>query len=262
MRAVARASAAVALSAALAGCGGAAPLGLGTDPDFLWWTDHETGDLRDWLRGAPDLGASYATGGGQVAVQAGTARSGRYALVSTSPAGAGEGGGMSAGQVSRTGSLPTSGYYGAWFYVPAFARPTTYWVFFSFHAGASTPLWDLKLAAQADDTLTLQLLHHDTGDVTALRQLAVPIGRWFQVQAFYRAAGDAADALRIWQDGALVFDVEGPASTPVTDLADLGWTLGTLTDGLTPGPVSLYVDDAFVTTRQIDAEGPPFWRGP
>jgi hypothetical protein len=248
--------AALLCAAALAGCGGRAPVDLGVDPDFLWWSDHETGDLQDWLRGAPDLGASYTSGGGSVTVQAGMARSGTHALVSTVPVPAGT---QLAAQVTRTGSLPTHAYYGAWFYVPSFARPTTYWVFFSFHAGTSTPLWDLKLAALPDDTLTLQLLHHDSGDVAALRARTVPLGRWFQVQAFYQTAGDATDALRIWQDGELIFDVEGPETTPV---ADLGWTVGTLTDGLTGGPNTLSVDDAFIATRQIDARGPPFWRGP
>jgi hypothetical protein len=252
-------AAALLLGAGLAGCG-AGPLDLGVDSDFLWWTDHETGDLQDWLRGAPDLGASYMSGGGQVAVQPGLARSGSHALVSTAPAAGGATStSMSAGQVTRTGSLPASAYYGAWFYLPSFARPATYWVFFSFHAGASTPLWDLKLAAADDGTLSLQLLHHDTGDVAALRTVPVPLGRWFQVQAFYRTAGDTADALRIYQDGDLIFDVEGQESVPVVDL---GWTLGTLTDGLTPGPTSLYVDDAFISKREIDAQAPPFWRGP
>ena len=143
--------------------------------------------------------------------------------------------------------------------MPTFARPTTYWVFFSFHAGASTPLWDLKLSALPDDTLALQLLHHDTGDVAALRARTVPLGRWFQVQALYETTGAPTDALRIWQDGELLYDIQGPEAAPV---ADLGWTVGTLTDGLTPSPTSLSIDDAFIATRQIDAQSGPFWRGP
>jgi hypothetical protein len=248
------------LLVALTGCDAGSPVNLGPDPDFLWWTDHETGDLQDWLRDGPGVGSSYASGGSGVQVATGPARSGRFALSSTVP-GPGAGGVLIA-QVTRTGSLAAAAYYGAWFYVPAFARPATYWVFFAFHGAANAGLWDLKLAATGPDTLGLQLLHRDTGDVTPVRALPVPTGRWFQVQAYYRAAGDAADALRVWQDGVLVFDVEG-AIAPVPPAAGGGsWTLGTVSDGLDPGPSVLWLDDAFIATRQIDAHAPPFWRGP
>ena len=244
------------LSFSLAGCGaGNDPVNLGPDPAFLWWTDHESGDLGDWTRGGDALGASYESGGGTIGVAAGPpARSGRFALVSTTPTSA-----AATAQVSRKSAAPPDGYYGAWFYVPAFARPATYWVFFSFHSGADAALWDVKLAATNTGALTLQLLHHDTGDVTPLLDVVVPIGRWFQVQAYYRATGDAADALRVWLDDALVFEVTGPDAAGA---AGVSWTLGSITDGLTPGPVTLSIDDAFIATRRIDPHAPPFWRGP
>jgi hypothetical protein len=241
-----------------AGCGG--PLDIGTDPNFLWWTDHETG-LDDWLRGGTAAGSSYATGGGTVSVDAGLARSGRYALTST----AGAAGTTSAGQVTRRG-ITTDAYYGAWFYLTAVAQPATYWVFFSFHgddaAGGDTALWDLKFADSVNDpgALELQLLHHDTGDVTPLAHVAVPLGRWFQVQAFLRPAADDTGLLQIWLEGTPIFDLPGattPAATP-----SVSWTLGSITDGLTPAPTSLSIDDAFIAKRQIEPTAPPFWRAP
>jgi hypothetical protein len=247
-----RAPAAALAALALAGC---APVSLGPDPDFLWWSDHETGDLADWTRGGDAEGASYESGGGAVAVVTGLARSGHYALVSTTPAAGAAG--TTAGQVTRKTASATGAYFGAWFYVPAVARPATYWVFFSFHAAGGAALWDLKLAPDGAGGLALQLLHHDTGDVAPLRLLTVPIGRWFQVQASYRALGDAGDALRVWQDDAPIFEVSG------ADAAGAGgvqWTLGSITDGLQPGPVSLLVDDAFIATRRIAADAPRFWR--
>jgi hypothetical protein len=237
-----------------AACG---PLDLGPDPDFLWWTDHETGGLDDWLRGGDAAGTSYVAGGGDVSVQTGLARSGRYALRSM----AGVAGTTSAGQVTRRG-LGVAAFYGAWFYLPAFAHPATYWVFFSFHgddgAGGDTALWDLKLADAGNGTLELQLLHHDTGDVTPLQHVAVPLGRWFQVQAFLRPAADDTGHLQIWLEGVPIFDLSG-ATTPVATLS-VSWTLGSITDGLTPTPTSLFADDAFVAKRQIAPTAPPFWR--
>jgi hypothetical protein len=237
----------------LAGCGATdAPVNLGQDPAFVWWSDHESGDLADWTRGGDALGGSYENGGGTIGVVAEPAHSGRFALVSTTPASTG-----AAAQVSRKSAAPPDGYYGAWFYVPAFARPAVYWVFFSFHSGANVPLWDLKLAATDAGTMTLQLFHPDTGDVTPLRDVTVPIGRWFQVQAYYRATGDPADVLRFWLEDELVFEVTGPDAPGA---AGVLWILGTITDGLAPGPVALSIDDAFIATHRIDPRAPPFWR--
>lgn len=245
--------------AALAGCGATNDtVNLGTDPAFLWWTDHETGDLGDWTRGGAAMGYAYENGGGTVGVAAGPpARSGDFALVSTIPAAAGA---TPAAQVSRRGLPAPDGYYGAWLYVPAFARPATYWVFFSFHAsGGDVILWDLKLAATDAGALTLQLFRQGSGDVTPLRDVVVPLGRWVQVQAYFRAKGDAADVLRVWLDDALVFEVAGPDAAGA---AGISWILGSITDGLAPGPVSLFIDDAFITTRRIDPHAGEFSRGP
>jgi hypothetical protein len=232
---------------------------VGPDPDFYWWTDHETGTLDDWTRGGPGEGWTYAAGGGAISVGTGVARSGRYALVST----AGAAGSTSAGQATRRGP-GTAAYYGAWLYLPAAAQPATYWVFFSFHtrdpAGNDTALWDLKFAETGAGTLGLQLLRHDTGNVTPTPMLTVPLGRWFQVQAYLAPALDATGALRVWLDGQVAFDVEGATLDPGGSAADVTWTLGTITDGLTPAPTILYADDAFIAKRQVDFRAPPFWR--
>ena len=254
---VTAAVAAFAVWALGAGCG--RTLDLGMDPDFVWWTDHETANLDDWTRGGASSGSTYATGGGAISVATGVARSGRYALVST----AGAAGATSAGQATRRNSNEAA-YYGAWFFLPTAATPATYWVFFSFHstddAGNDSALWDLKLADASGGALGLQLLRHDTGNVTPAAPLTVPLGRWFQVQAFFRPATDATGALRIWLDGTLAFDVEGATLNPGASSSGVAWTIGTITDGLTPAPATLYADDAFIATRQIDVRAPPFWR--
>jgi hypothetical protein len=247
----------VVVAAFIGGCG---PLDLGPDPDFSWWSDHETGGLEDWLRGGSTAGSTYATGGGAVSVQPGISRSGRFALSST----AGAAGGTSAGQVTRRG-LRGDAYYGAWFYLPAAARPATYWVFFAFHGddgngGGDVGLWDVKLApVDVAGSLELQLLHHDTGDVAPLAHVAVPLGRWFQVQAFLHPATDASGRLQVSLDGAPVFDVVGATATAAAPA--IAWTLGTITDGLTPATATLFIDDAFIATRRIDPGSAPFWRG-
>ena len=48
---------------ALLGIAGCAPVGMGPDPDFVWWTDNESGDLSDWKQ----RGSTWESGGGTLA---------------------------------------------------------------------------------------------------------------------------------------------------------------------------------------------------
>jgi hypothetical protein len=244
------------LLAAAGACGGE-PVNLGPDPDFLWWSDHETGDLTDWARGGTDLGATYVQGG-DVAVTTEQARSGTHALRSTVTGANGQ----SAAQIWRSGLDARAAYYGAWFLLPAAAQPASFWVFFSLRArtapGTDLPLWDLKLTGAQPE---LQLLQHDTGDVAPLAHVPVPVGRWFHVEAFYVPAADASGRLQVWLDGAPIYDLSGMPTAPAgAAAAPVTWTLGTNTDGLTPTPATLFVDDAYVSLRRLGPGFPPFWR--
>jgi hypothetical protein len=237
--------------------GACSPVDLGPDPDFVWWSDHETGDLSDWQRGGTDFGSTYVQGG-ELTVTADVARSGTRALRSTvvTP-------GSAAAQISRAEIAAPAAYYGAWFLLPDAAQPATFWVFFSFHAraapGNDVPVWDLKLASPGPE---LQLLRHDTGDLAPLTHVPVPVGRWFQVEAFYRPAADANGRLQIWLDGTPIYDLAGVPTAPANAAeAPVTWSVGSITDGLTPTPATLYVDDAYVSKRRLGPEFPPFWRG-
>ncbi|HVZ71551.1 MAG TPA: heparin lyase I family protein [Polyangia bacterium] len=247
----------VALATTVGACSDA-PLSLGADPDFLWWSDHESGDLSDWTRTSDTgSGATYVVGG-DVAVSTDRARSGTHALRSTVTAT-----GSTAAQIFRAGFGARAAYYGAWFSLPASATPASYWVFFSFHArmasGADVALWDVKLAPGADG-LELALLHHDSGDVAPVAHVAVPLDRWFQVESSFVASPGADGRLQVWLDGALAFDVAGPTSPADPSTAPVTWTVGTNTDGLTPTPATLYIDDAYVSKRRLGPDFPVFWR--
>src|SRR5260370_42678015 len=54
-------------------------LSFGDDPGVLWWTDHETGDLSDWL-GKSAAGGYILTRSSRVEVGEGPVRSGTDAL--------------------------------------------------------------------------------------------------------------------------------------------------------------------------------------
>jgi hypothetical protein len=111
----------VTLVTPLAGCTDE-QLHFGDDPRLLWWTDHETGDLADWL-GKSEQGSFVLMAGSRVEVVVGIARSGTHALRVTddSPTQ------RDYPLVARNGPLPIGVYTSAWYYVPRALHPISYW---------------------------------------------------------------------------------------------------------------------------------------
>jgi len=235
-------------------------LSIGSSPEILWWTDHEDG-LADWTSGGGDRGGLLASNGGQVELSTEFARSGRTSLRSivTSP---GEGAG-STGVARRTGSLPKEAYYSAWYYVPEPMTGGQYWLFFKFRSrtvaadpATAVEVWDFDFNAHGDGTMGVFLYHHDTGDRVPLASPLVPLRRWFQVEAFFRAAGDATGRLELWFDGALIYDIAEP--TAPSDYVE--WQVGGVAEFISPVGSTLFVDDAAISTERLGPDYPVFWR--
>jgi hypothetical protein len=263
---IARAPAAALFAAAcaVAACG-PAPVDLGPSPEILWWSDHETGDFSDWLQGGD--GFVWSAEGGHIEVAAGIARSGTHAIRAgvVSPTA----GMQSAGIAMRTGGTPARAYYSAWYYVPAAATDTTYWLFFKFRsrrtATDSTTIvdvWDLDFLPAGGGTMRLSLYHHGSGAIAAgviapIAPAEIPIGRWFQIETLLSAAADETGQLTVWQDGMKVYDIAGKATMPS---AYVEWSVGGITEMIDPGGATLYVDDAAISTERLGPSFPIFWR--
>lgn len=249
----------------------APPMNVGQDPDILWWTDHETGDTSDWLQGGSDAGQIYVLStspfdSATLVVSPGVARSGRFAMRSTVTTGV-VGPPVTTLAIRKGPSLPAEAYYSAWFYVPAASTPVNYWLCFKFRS-RTTPadpntvleLWDLDLypVAGPNSPLFINLFHHAPSQPLRMAGApAVPIGKWFQIEAFYRPAADPSGRLTVWQDGTIIYDVTGP--TAPTSYVE--WSVGEASDGLAPpGTASLYVDDAAISRRRLGPTFPVFFR--
>ncbi len=110
---------------------------------------------------------------------------------------------QSAAQALRTGGLPTEAYYSAWYYFPKPIISTSYWAFFQYRsrtdaADSSTVLnvWDLEVMTDSNGTMYLSLYLHAFGSVAVNRwdntTANIPVGQWFQVEAFLRATNDTS----------------------------------------------------------------------
>jgi hypothetical protein len=273
------AAGAIAASMVSAGCS-SGPVGLGQDPDIIWWTDNESGDLSDWLAGGQTVGRYWNTGPPNF-LQASTdfARSGKYSLrASITTSGFASGPPPPDGVlVVRAAGLPTTGYYSAWYYLPvaAFTGPGTYWICFKFRSRATpldptstVELWDIDFGALSPGTLggglALDLYRHTvTGGVVRQPRFAnpapaVPIGRWFQIEALYTAAPDSSGQLTVWQDGVTVFELDDTVTAPSNYVE---WSVGSVSNGLSPSTAILYIDDAAVSRRRLGPSFPPFTSG-
>lgn len=239
--------------------GGCAPAELGQNPDVIWWTDHETGDFADWDRG----GYHWSAGGGSIDISTSPepVRSGRHSLrsVVTSVAT-----GQSSAGAARSDGLPTEAYYSAWYFFPVPITTTGYWLFFKFRAldpsDGTTKLdvWDLDVITDNSGPMRLSLYQHGTpSNQFPAPNTSIPIGRWFQVEAFLRAARDNSGRLTIWFDGEQVFE-QTDSSTMPSSLVE--WDVGGVTEAIVPDPATMFIDDACVSKHRLGPEFPIFSR--
>jgi len=70
------------------------------------------------------------------------------------------------------------------------------------------------------------------------------VGRWFQIEVFFRNVPDATGRFTLWVDGKLNYDIVG---RPMAPIPTVYWTPCSITSDLTPTQSELYVDDAAIS---------------
>jgi hypothetical protein len=228
-----------------------ARLNLGNS--VLWSARHETGDLSEWTQGGKG-GTEADTPDTSLAISADVAHSGRYSVKLTN------------GAVSmyedahlwRQDDYPVDAYYSAWFYLPRAYQTTADWSIVEFQVptsdGGVGQLLDIDLRSLPDGGLILSVYDHRP---TYLRTatpdpaILVPIGRWFQIEAYYRNAPDDSGEIAIWLDGQLNYDLHRPFGASGT----VYWTVCSKTYGLSPAESDIYVDDAAVSLTRVTPTG-------
>lgn len=148
----------------------------------------------------------------------------------------------------RQGELPDAAYYSAFFLIPKAPSAATNWNLMHFRSGDRGPLhglWDVSLELHADGSIQVYVFDH----LRMLRRAtsgvpAVPIGSWFQLEAYFKRSTENLGEFAVYQDGQLALALEGL----VTDDSRYGqWYVGNLAHSLTPAESTLYVDDVSVS---------------
>lgn len=242
------------------GEGGAPPLlggaGAGGAPDdgILWHADHEGGSLVEWDDGPDADSGGYYADATSPSYVSGHARSGNGSAKATIDTAADTG----AGQIARLYRRieAREGYYSAWFNLAEDHDPSAWWSIFLFRAvkdrNASKDLWSVNLTRTEDDELTLSLYDHVSGKTTAAPAPlpVIPVGEWFELQAYLSQAYGEPSHLVIWLNGSRIFELTGAASPP--DGQPVYWVIGNGGAKMTPAVSTVYIDDAVVSSRYIE----------
>lgn len=240
---------------ALVLAGGCAPR-LDVGSNVLWASLFEGGTFDEWT--ADGAGAAWAspTPANLIEVTTERVRRGGSAakLTVDAPAGAGQ----SNVVLSRAGDpLPPAAYYSAWYYLPRSIGVDMFWVIFKFRQQEQMTmdeLFDLDLINLDTGEMSVQLYDHRKQAVVPLdvESPVVPVGRWFQIEAFYRNAQDDTGALTFWLDGRPIIDLprQRMASSPFVE-----WDVSSIGENLNPGTAVIYVDDCAISRTRIGPSG-------
>jgi hypothetical protein len=198
---------------------------------------------------AMPAGFCLATGSNSYDLVTSPVHSGRFAAAFTANTNTADAGTQA--RCVRQGVFPTQAYYGAWYYIPPPDGGnwvnTGNWNLLDFRGGTPGPeggtlgFWDVSITSLTDGGLNLYLFDFFTAaPVYAGTPLAVPIGRWFHVEVFFKRSSGNAGELAVWQDSTKLLDVQNIE----TDNSDWGqWYVGNLASALQPPVSTVYVDD-------------------
>jgi len=173
--------------------------------------------------------------------------------------------------------FPAEAYYSVWIYFPYVYNPNKdpewdinedggWWNVFQFKSdndAGSQPVTALDLYYdEAFEGMVFGLVvkeypDTDSGEHTQVYHqqsdpAVLPACEWIHIEAYYRKSQTGAGAVRVWQDGRLLFDVD----SIITELSEqTAWGIGNYTDHIAGGPEDgravVYFDDAVVARVRV-----------
>jgi hypothetical protein len=227
-------------------------LDLGSD--LLWVARHEGGDFGEWT--ADGKGGSAADAPDtSIAVSTDHAHSGKYAVKLSNAAVSS----YEEVRLWRTDQFPQAAYYSAWYYLPRAYQTTNDWTIMQLRAPlASDPttisqLLDVDLRSLPTGDLILSVYDHRPQYLRAATPdpaVVVPIGSWFQVQAYFDSSSGADGRFALWLNGQPLYDLPRPFNLAGT----VYFSVCSVSQALSPADSAIYVDDAAVSLTPVDPQ--------
>jgi hypothetical protein len=235
------------LALTLLGCG--QPIDLGNQ--VIWHADHESGDTSEWEATSMFGGSSTMN----ATVTDEQAHSGDYSLALVAP-------GTEAFGAGFDFNTEAEAYFSAWFYVPAAYAGVAEWSFLGFASrgeGCTGPEStcagvDVRMRSLPTGELLLYLFNSEPDVLQPPLSdppTYLPIGRWFQLEVFYRRATEHSGRFHLWLDGAPIFRFDGWRTAEFDNLF-VAFGAPPQLDGEVP---VLFVDDVAISHIAVTPNG-------
>jgi len=246
-------AAVVVLVIGLAGGGCGPRLDVGSD--VLWTGLFEANNFDEWIADGAGMAQAFPAPPALNEISSERVHHGSYAARLTIDAP--PGGARASAALTRWGDpLPAEGYYSVWYWLPRSITVEGYWVIFKFRQqdqATMDELYDLDLINLPTGEMSVQLYDHRRGVIDLdVPDPVVPVGQWFQVEAFYRNTQDDTGRLTFWLDGRQIVDI---TNQPMAPTPWIEWTACSIGQELTPSMAVLYVDDAAVSRTRVGPSG-------
>jgi hypothetical protein len=224
------------------------------DDGLIFTADHENGvNLTQWDEGPDsDAGGYYADPDAELpSYSTERAHSGNGSAKVTIDSTSGEG---VIARLYRRIANDGAAYYSAWFYLEEDHTPDGWWSIFLFRAvqdrNQSVDLWSVDLVRTAADKLTVAVYDHaNQKTLAAPGNPEVPVGQWFQLQAYLQVAPNQRSQLGLWLDGNQFLELSDATPPPADQ--PLYWVVGNGSARLNPPISTLFVDDAQISTSFV-----------
>ena len=228
----------------------------GSIGSIIWSADHEVGTTADWWSPEPP-GVEGNNCGGEYNNAPATsqitplAHAGRYGLALRVPTmNTGDSLGVRLFRWCES-QRNTALYYSAWYFLPERVAVDWWWHIMQWKSdGSFNAKFALAVANRPDGRMYVGLGRGDDsgGGFWGQSIKDVPVGQWFHLEAFYKKSADATGQVTVWQDGVQIIDV---ANVQTANSADLAWAVINYGQYTTPSDVTLYVDDAAISTTRV-----------
>jgi hypothetical protein len=242
-------------------------------PEVLWNADMEDGSLRAWY--SPETsavgdfgGGEYTSGGGVSSASDEQAHSGTWSAKLTLPTGAG-GARLFRWREFRAERDLTQR---VWMFIPEAYRLTgdasdgRFWNIAQLKSRTENlyrndPIWFVNLTNEDGDLVpqlvwwprTLEGPHADQSGFRRYTndEARVPVGRWFELTTRVRQSNEFDGLVEVSIDGEKIFSVEDVRTayrscTYDAWCTDQHWAVNNYSDGLSPAPAEMFVDDAVI----------------
>jgi hypothetical protein len=250
-----------------------------TSTPALWRATHDAGNLNEWsLNGG---GGLYSSGSYEQVASTDQRRSGTHSLRARIWTPGSPTPGVRAFRWAEARGNRAL-YFSAWLYVPTNYALTgdpccgRFWNVFQFKSTSADgsrndPVWAFYATPDGNGGLYLRagwgwggttLAGPYAGDGVSgknyepLVKMPIPVGRWFQVQGYLNQSKDFDGRVVLWQDGTKLYDFAN-VRTSYNNCkwnawcSDNGWSVNLYSDGLSPNPATMYIDDATISTSYV-----------